>query len=170
MKLLLDENLSRRLLPFLQHDYPDSNQVVLLGMESASDREVWQKAKDDDYLILTFHEQPRHCEPQPRHCERSEAIQGPGLHGLPRYAFHEHPRHCERSAAIHDFRTAWIATACGLAMTEFLFKARVRYRTRYGGLAVTMPLFKVRLCCHTRHWMALSHIGERGAARSRALR
>lgn len=37
MKLLLDENLSRRLVPFLQHDYPDSSQVVLLGMESASD-------------------------------------------------------------------------------------------------------------------------------------
>lgn len=30
MKLLLDENLSRRLVPFLQHDYPGSNQVVLL--------------------------------------------------------------------------------------------------------------------------------------------
>ena len=32
MKLLLDENLSRRLLPLLQHDYPASNQVVLPGM------------------------------------------------------------------------------------------------------------------------------------------
>ena len=53
MKLLLDENLSRRLVPFLQHDYPGSNQVVLLGMESASDKEVWQKAKDDDYVIVT---------------------------------------------------------------------------------------------------------------------
>lgn len=29
MKLLLDENLSRRLIPFLQTDYPGSNQVVL---------------------------------------------------------------------------------------------------------------------------------------------
>jgi len=53
MKLLLDENLSRRLVPFLQHDYPGSNQVVLLGMESASDKEVWQRAKDDDYVIVT---------------------------------------------------------------------------------------------------------------------
>ncbi len=53
MKLLLDENLSRRLVPFLQHDYPQSNQVVLLGMESASDKDVWQKAKDDDYVIVT---------------------------------------------------------------------------------------------------------------------
>ena len=53
MKLLLDENLSRRLVPFLQHDYPVSNQVVLLGMQSATDQEVWQKAKDDDYVIVT---------------------------------------------------------------------------------------------------------------------
>src|SRR5450830_1130941 len=53
MKLLLDENLSRRLVPFLQHDYPDSSQVVLLGMESASDKEVWQRAKDDGYVIVT---------------------------------------------------------------------------------------------------------------------
>lgn len=53
MKLLLDENLSRRLIPFLQHDYPGSNQVVLLGMESARDKEVWQKARDDGYVILT---------------------------------------------------------------------------------------------------------------------
>ena len=53
MKLLLDEKLSRRLIPFLQHDYPGSNQVVLLGMQSATDQEVWQKAKDDDYVIVT---------------------------------------------------------------------------------------------------------------------
>jgi predicted nuclease of predicted toxin-antitoxin system len=53
MKLLLDENLSRRLVPFLQHEYPGSNQVLLLGMESATDKEVWQKAKDDDYVIVT---------------------------------------------------------------------------------------------------------------------
>lgn len=53
MKFLLDENLSRRLVPFLQHDYPDSSQVVLLGMESATDKEVWQKAKDDGYVIVT---------------------------------------------------------------------------------------------------------------------
>lgn len=53
MKLLLDENLSRRLVPFLQHDYPGSIQVVLLGMESATDKEVWQKAKEDDYVIVT---------------------------------------------------------------------------------------------------------------------
>jgi predicted nuclease of predicted toxin-antitoxin system len=40
-------------VPFLQHDFPDSSQVVLLGMESASDKEVWQKAKDEGYVIVT---------------------------------------------------------------------------------------------------------------------
>ena len=41
MKLLLDENLSRRIVPFLQTDFPDSSQVVLLGLESAGDSAIW---------------------------------------------------------------------------------------------------------------------------------
>lgn len=53
MKLLLDENLSRRLVPFLQHAYPGSSQVVLLGMESATDQAIWQKAASDGYVIVS---------------------------------------------------------------------------------------------------------------------
>lgn len=53
MKLLLDENLSRRLIPFLQTAYPGSTQVVLDGLERASDREIWQYAKDHDFVIVT---------------------------------------------------------------------------------------------------------------------
>lgn len=53
MKLLLDENLSRRLVPFLQQDFPGTSHVVLLGLESASDREVWDVAKVDGYVIVT---------------------------------------------------------------------------------------------------------------------
>ncbi|MFA7240648.1 MAG: DUF5615 family PIN-like protein [Sulfuricellaceae bacterium] len=53
MKLLLDENLSRRLVPFLCTDYPGSNQVALLGLEKASDREIWQYARNHDYVIVT---------------------------------------------------------------------------------------------------------------------
>jgi predicted nuclease of predicted toxin-antitoxin system len=41
MKLLLDENLSRKIVPFLQSAFPGSSQVVLLGLESSSDREIW---------------------------------------------------------------------------------------------------------------------------------
>jgi predicted nuclease of predicted toxin-antitoxin system len=53
MKLLLDENLSRRLVPFLQHDYPDSSQVVLEGLQSASDMQLWEHAKARQFVIVT---------------------------------------------------------------------------------------------------------------------
>jgi predicted nuclease of predicted toxin-antitoxin system len=45
MKLLLDENLSRRIVPFLQTAFPGSTQIALLGLESASDSEIWQHPK-----------------------------------------------------------------------------------------------------------------------------
>jgi predicted nuclease of predicted toxin-antitoxin system len=53
MKLLLDENLSRRLVPFLVHDYPGSSQVALLGLEQASDMELWRYAKKENFAIVT---------------------------------------------------------------------------------------------------------------------
>lgn len=53
MKLLLDENLSRRIVPFLQTDYPDSTQIALINMQSASDQDVWQFARENDYVIVT---------------------------------------------------------------------------------------------------------------------
>lgn len=49
MKLLLDENLSRRIVPFLQAIFPDSSQVALLNLEGASDSEIWQYAKDNGF-------------------------------------------------------------------------------------------------------------------------
>lgn len=53
MKLLLDENISRRLLPFLQTAYPDSTQVVLEGLERADDRVIWRYARDHGFVIVT---------------------------------------------------------------------------------------------------------------------
>jgi predicted nuclease of predicted toxin-antitoxin system len=53
MKLLLDENPSRRLVPFLQHEFPGSSQVTLLGLESASDQDIWLRAKNDGYVVVT---------------------------------------------------------------------------------------------------------------------
>ncbi|QSA97157.1 DUF5615 family PIN-like protein [Methylococcus sp. EFPC2] len=53
MKLLLDENLSRRLLPFLLAEYPDSTQIALLEMEKSSDHEVWTYARIHEYVIVT---------------------------------------------------------------------------------------------------------------------
>lgn len=60
MKLLLDENLSRRIAPLLQADYPGSSQVALLNLETSRDREIWQYAKEHDFVVVThdsdFHE------------------------------------------------------------------------------------------------------------------
>jgi predicted nuclease of predicted toxin-antitoxin system len=53
MKLLLDENLSRRLVPFLVNDYPGTSQVSLLGLEQASDMALWQHAKTEGFVIVT---------------------------------------------------------------------------------------------------------------------
>jgi len=60
MKLLLDENLSRRIVPLLQADYPGSSQIALLQLEASSDRQIWEYTKANDYVIVTrdsdFHE------------------------------------------------------------------------------------------------------------------
>jgi predicted nuclease of predicted toxin-antitoxin system len=53
MKLLLDENLSRRMVPFLQQDYPDSSQVVLVGLQSATDLAIWEYAKEHGFVVVT---------------------------------------------------------------------------------------------------------------------
>jgi predicted nuclease of predicted toxin-antitoxin system len=53
MKLLLDENISRRLLPLLADAYPDSTHVVLQGLQQASDGEVWEFAREKDLVIVS---------------------------------------------------------------------------------------------------------------------
>ena len=53
MKLLLDENLSRRIVPFLQSAFPGSSQVALIGLESKSDSDIWQYAKDNGFVIVS---------------------------------------------------------------------------------------------------------------------
>jgi predicted nuclease of predicted toxin-antitoxin system len=53
MKLLLDEQLSRRILPFLSRDFPGSRQVCELGLEQAQDRQFWAYAAANDYVMVT---------------------------------------------------------------------------------------------------------------------
>jgi predicted nuclease of predicted toxin-antitoxin system len=53
MKLLLDENLSRRAVAFLLEAFPGTTQVALLGLEHADDREIWHYAKTNDFVIVT---------------------------------------------------------------------------------------------------------------------
>ena len=60
MKLLLDQNLSHRLVPALIETYPDSSHVSSLNMGEASDLEIWRYAKQEGFSIVTldadFHE------------------------------------------------------------------------------------------------------------------
>ena len=53
MKLLLDENLSRHLLPELRALFPGSNHIVPMGLESASDHDVWLRAAAEGFTIVT---------------------------------------------------------------------------------------------------------------------
>lgn len=53
MKLLLDQNLSYRLLARLDSIFPGSTQVHRLGLEHADDAFLWQLAKRDGFTIVT---------------------------------------------------------------------------------------------------------------------
>ncbi len=53
MKLLLDENLSRRLVPLLQDFFPGSSQVALVGLERSTDRTIWDYARANGLVIVT---------------------------------------------------------------------------------------------------------------------
>lgn len=53
MKLLLDENISRRILSALEPTFPGSSHVVTEGLESASDAVVWAHARSGDFVIVS---------------------------------------------------------------------------------------------------------------------
>lgn len=53
MKLLLDQNISRKLVKELNDLFPESNHVYLLGLHTASDEEIWKYARDKDFVIVT---------------------------------------------------------------------------------------------------------------------
>jgi len=60
LKLLLDQNLSFRLLEKLEDAYPDSTQVKLVDLDRSDDFTIWNYAKNHDFVIVTkdsdFHE------------------------------------------------------------------------------------------------------------------
>ncbi len=53
MKLLLDENLSRRIIPALQRRFPGSSQVSLLGLERATDGELCKYAAENGFVLVS---------------------------------------------------------------------------------------------------------------------
>jgi predicted nuclease of predicted toxin-antitoxin system len=53
VKLLLDENLSERLLPQLQEVFPGSAHVRSLSLGGATDETLWSYAAEHEFLLVT---------------------------------------------------------------------------------------------------------------------
>lgn len=54
MKLLFDQNISYRLIQLISENYPKAQQVRALGLENATDLEIFKFAKNNEYTIVTF--------------------------------------------------------------------------------------------------------------------
>lgn len=53
MKLLLDQHLSRKIVPLLQPLFPGSSHVLLHGLDRTQDDALWTFARDHGFAILT---------------------------------------------------------------------------------------------------------------------
>jgi predicted nuclease of predicted toxin-antitoxin system len=53
VKLLLDENLSRKLVHRLADLFPDSIHVSAIGMLQSGDTAIWDRAKEGGYILVT---------------------------------------------------------------------------------------------------------------------
>jgi predicted nuclease of predicted toxin-antitoxin system len=53
MKLLLDQNLSRKIVSQIEEIYPDSRHITSVMAETTSDRDIWLYAQENDFVILT---------------------------------------------------------------------------------------------------------------------
>ena len=53
MKLLLDQNLSRRLIARIEDSYPGSIHAADVGLDAASDRSIWEWAGERGYVVVS---------------------------------------------------------------------------------------------------------------------
>jgi predicted nuclease of predicted toxin-antitoxin system len=53
LKLLFDQNLSPRLVRLLADIYPESSHIHQLGMDRASDSDIWRFAAENGYTIVS---------------------------------------------------------------------------------------------------------------------
>ena len=54
MKLLFDENISFRVVKKLNSLFPESKHISDLHLDRATDRQIWNYAKVENYTIVTF--------------------------------------------------------------------------------------------------------------------
>jgi predicted nuclease of predicted toxin-antitoxin system len=53
VRLLFDQNLSRNLIGRLRDVFPESEHVTALGLDTATDREIWEHARDGGHVIVS---------------------------------------------------------------------------------------------------------------------
>jgi predicted nuclease of predicted toxin-antitoxin system len=53
MKLLVDQNISFRVIKLLEKDFPESLHVTSAGLKNSMDIDIWNYAKKYGYIILT---------------------------------------------------------------------------------------------------------------------
>ena len=54
MNLLFDQNISFRIIKKIEAFFPDAKQVIGIGLENASDSDIWSFAKNNSFVIVTF--------------------------------------------------------------------------------------------------------------------
>lgn len=54
MKLLFDQNISFRLIKKITVNFKDATQVRELGLENATDLQIWTFDRNNNYAIVTF--------------------------------------------------------------------------------------------------------------------
>ena len=54
MKLLFDQNISYRIIPKLLSYFPESKHVSQVGLNNSEDSEIWNFAKGNGNVIVTF--------------------------------------------------------------------------------------------------------------------
>lgn len=53
MKLLLDENISARLVKYVLEEFPDSSHIDYLDMQGTTDTNIWDYAATEGYIIVS---------------------------------------------------------------------------------------------------------------------
>lgn len=53
MKFLIDQNISFRVLPIIQKNFPGSEHISNLGLKNSTDINIWNYAKQNGFVILT---------------------------------------------------------------------------------------------------------------------
>jgi predicted nuclease of predicted toxin-antitoxin system len=54
VKLLLDQNISYRLVKKIEAGFAGSQHISQLGLTNKSDRDIWEAAKSSGFVIVTF--------------------------------------------------------------------------------------------------------------------